>query len=131
VGARSYYGRDWLLYHHLRGLIALTRRDTATAVRELSQARWGVAGWTETVALLARIRLAHGDAAGAITVLRDAYHGPLDAMGRYVTRTELDALMAQAFARGGSADSAAVYAARVRAAWQDADPEVRRVWPGP
>ena len=48
-------------------------------------------------------------------------------MGRYVTRTELDYLMALAFARAGSTDSAAVYATRVRTVWHDADPEVKRL----
>ncbi len=126
IGARSYYGRDWGLYHHLNGLLALSRHDTVTAERELSAARYGVAGWTTTVAMLARIRLAHGDGAGAVALLRDAYEGPLDAMGRYVTRTELDDLMALSFARAGQLDSARVYASRVRAAWRDADPEIRR-----
>lgn len=127
IGARSYYGRDWNLHHHLAGLLALSLHDTATAERELAAARFGVSGWTATPAMLARIRLAHGDAAGAITLLRDCYRGPLDAMGRYVTRSELDYLMALAFAKSGASDSAAVYASRVRAAWHDADPEVERL----
>ena len=130
IGARSYYGRDWILHHHVAGLLALSRHDTATAERELQQARWGVAGWTTTPVLLARIRLARGDGAGAVSLLRDCYRGPLDAMGRYVTRSELDYLMALAFARTGTADSAATYATRVRAVWRDADPEVKRLLAG-
>lgn len=125
VGARSYYGRDWRLYHHLAGLLALSRGDTATAESELSAARWGVAGWTTTVVQLGAIQLARGNGAGAIAYFHDALHGPLDAMGRYVPRTEIDAWMARAFARAGQADSAHVYAALVREAWKDADPEVR------
>lgn len=113
VGARSYYGRDWVLYHHLNGLLALSRRDTATAERELTAARYGVAGWTATIAWLARIRIAHGDGDAAVALLRDAYKSPLDAMGRYVTRADLDELMVRAFERAGKADSARVYAARV------------------
>lgn len=116
VGARSYYGRDWVLYHHLNGLLALSRHDTATAERELTAARYGVAGWTATIAWLARIRIAQGDGNAAVALLRDAYKSPLDAMGRYVTRTELDELMVQAFERAGKSDSAQVYAARVREA---------------
>jgi DNA-binding SARP family transcriptional activator len=127
IGARSYYGRDWGLHHHLAGLLALARHDTTAAERELQAARWGVSGWTSTVALLARIRLAHGDANGAIALLRDCSESPLNAMGRYVTRTELDLQLSLAFARAGEADSAAVYADRVRAAWRDADPEVKRM----
>lgn len=126
IGARSYYGRDWSLYRHLAGLLALSRHDSATAAAELRAARWGVSGWTSTPAMLARMRLAQGDGAGAVALLRDCYRGPLDAMGRYVTRSELDYLMAVAFARAGASDSAGAYAARVRAVWRDADPEVRR-----
>jgi len=48
-------------------------------------------------------------------------------MGRYLPRSRLDLLMAVAFERAGERDSAAVYAARVRAAWRSADPEVRRL----
>jgi hypothetical protein len=33
-----------------------------------------------------------------VAILRDAYKSPLDAMGRYVTRTELDEPMAISFA---------------------------------
>ena len=127
VGAHSYYGRDWNLSRHLAGLLALARHDTATAERELQAARWSVSGWTTTVAELARIRLARGDPRGAIALLRDAYESPLDAMGRYVTRTELDELMARGFALAGQRDSASAYAARVREAWRNADPEVIRL----
>ncbi|HVB32732.1 MAG TPA: hypothetical protein VNE60_14500 [Gemmatimonadaceae bacterium] len=125
VGARSYYGRDWRLYHHLAGLLALSRGDTATAEAELSAARWGVAGWTTTVVQLGAVQLAHGNTAGAIAYFRQALRGPLDAMGRYVPRTEIDAWMARAFARAGQSDSSHVYEALVRDAWKDADPEVR------
>lgn len=127
VGAHSYYGRDWVLPHHLTGLLALARGDTAGAERELEAARWGISGWTPTLELIARLHLASGDPAGAITALRDAREGPLDAMGRYVPRTELEYWLARAFAAAGHADSAHVYAARVRSAWVDADPDVRRL----
>lgn len=130
VGAHSYYGRDWGLYHHLTGLLALAHGDTAEAERELEKARWGISGWTRTLETIARLHLATGDAGGAITALRDAREGPLDAMGRYVPRTELDYWLARAFAAAGRPDSAHVYADRVRAAWADADPEVRRLLPG-
>jgi tetratricopeptide (TPR) repeat protein len=125
--ARSYYGRDWRLAHHVRGLIAMQGHRYAEAERELQAARWGVAGWTRTVAELAKAQLALGRPQNAIASLRDAYMGPLDAMGRYETRTELDFLMARAFRQAGLTDSARVYAGYVRVAWQDADPEVRQL----
>jgi hypothetical protein len=53
--------------------------------------------------------------------------GPIDAMGRYEPRSHLDFLMAKSFEAAGIADSAAVYAGYVRAAWRHADPEVSRL----
>ena len=126
VSARSYYGRDWRLAHHVRGLIAMAGRRYAEAVQEFEEARWGAAGWTATDAMLAQAYLALGRTDGALTALRAAYEGPLDAMGRYVPRTDIDFLMALAFDRAGQKDSAAVYAAYVRRAWTGADPELRR-----
>lgn len=126
ISARSYYGRDPRLYHHVVGLIAMQGRRYAEAEREFRAARWGPAGWTETVAWLARAQLAQGHAGDAIATLRQGYEGPLDAMGRYEPRSELDYLMALAFTRARMRDSAAVYAARVRRAWHAADPEVKR-----
>ncbi|HEX5438408.1 MAG TPA: hypothetical protein VFW98_14735, partial [Gemmatimonadaceae bacterium] len=76
---------------------------------------------------LARAQLAQGHAREAIATLRDGYKGPLDAMGRYETRSQLDLLMALSFERAGLPDSARVYAGYVRSAWQDADPEVKRM----
>jgi tetratricopeptide (TPR) repeat protein len=127
IAARSYYGRDPRLYHHLLGLIAMQGHRYADAEREFQAARWGPAGWTETVAWLARAQLAQGHTADAIETLREAYEGALDSMGRYEPRSELDYLMALAFTRAGSRDSAAVYGGYVRRAWRDADPEVRRL----
>ncbi len=47
-------------------------------------------------------------------------------MGRYEPRSELDYLMAVAFRDAGIRDSSAIYADRVRRAWRNADPEVKR-----
>jgi len=125
AGARSYYARDWHLPHHVRGLIAMASGRYEDAARELQRARWGAAGWTATDAMLAQAYLALGRTDSAIAVLRAAYQGPLDAMGRYVPRTDLDYLMAVAFARAGRRDSAAAYGDFVRRAWAGADPEVQ------
>jgi hypothetical protein len=127
VSVRSYYGRVWRLAHHVRGLIAMREHRYSDAERELQAARWGVAGWTRTVAELAQAQLALGRPRDAIATLRDAYMGPLDAMGRYEPRSHLDFLMARSFQAAGMADSAAVYSGYVRAAWRDADPEIRRL----
>ena len=125
VARRSYYARDWLLAHHIRGLIALREQRYQDAVRELEAARFGVAGWTATLLHLAEAQLALGQPRAAIRALRDAEEGPLDSMGRYVPRTELEFALARAFAATGQRDSARTYAASVRRAWADADPEVK------
>ncbi len=125
IGARSYYGRDWRLHHHVRGLIAERGGRLREAIREFGAARWGSAGWTVTVAHMARAHIALGEPKEAIALLREAYKSSPDAMGRYLPRSELDLLMAEAFGRAGMRDSSAHYAAFVRSAWRDADPEVR------
>jgi len=126
IGSRSYYARDWRLYHHVRGLIAMTGGRWAEAERELGAARWGRFGWTRTLVELADAQLAQGHTADAIATLRDAYSTPLAAMGRYVPRSELDFDMARVFAVAGVPDSARVYAAYAASAWRYADPRVRR-----
>ncbi len=88
-------------------------------------ARWGKAGFTRTNVEIATAELALGRPDRAIAVLRDAYKGPLDAMGSYVARTDLDFTMALAFSRAGQADSARTYANFVRTAWAGADADVR------
>ncbi len=125
LGARSYYARDWRLHHHIRGILAERAGRPREAVREYEAARWGVAGWTVTVARLARVRLALGEVQEAIELLRGAYRSPPDAMGRYEPRSELDLLMSLAFAAAGQRDSSDTYARYVRTAWRRADPEVR------
>jgi predicted Zn-dependent protease len=124
--ARSYYGRDRLLVHHVRGLIAMQEGRWADAESELQRARWSVSDtWTRTNALLAQVRMQLGRPLDAIATLRDAYASSPDAMGRYEPRTGIDRLMAMAFRQAGQPDSAAVYEALVARAWRNADPEPR------
>ncbi|AHG89075.1 transcriptional activator domain-containing protein [Gemmatirosa kalamazoonensis] len=125
VGRLSYYARDWGLHDHVRGLLAERAGRWDEAARDFERAMYGRAGWTRTNAELARAYLALGRPADALRVLRWACAAPLDAMGRYETRTELDLLMARAFAAAGTRDSARTYAGYVRAAWAHADPEIR------
>jgi DNA-binding SARP family transcriptional activator/tetratricopeptide (TPR) repeat protein len=126
IGAQSYFGRDWRLHHHIRGLIAARGGRHAEAAREFSAARWDVGGWTRTNVEMARSLLALGRAGEALAVLRQAYATQLDGMGRYSPRTEIDYWMSRAFTATGARDSATVYSNYVRRAWEDADPEVRR-----
>jgi DNA-binding SARP family transcriptional activator/tetratricopeptide (TPR) repeat protein len=128
VCAKSFFGRDRLLHHHVRGLIAMQQGRWRDAEAELQQARYGVAEtWTRTNAALATTELALNQPRAAIAALRDAYASPLDGMGRYEPRSEIDFLMAQAFRQAGEPDSAAVYEGYVRRAWRNPDPPFRRL----
>jgi tetratricopeptide (TPR) repeat protein len=122
----SYFARDWRLHHHVRGLVAMRGGRLAEAERELQAARWGIAGWTRTVAELARAQMAQGRPLDAVRTLRDAIDHP-DAMARYLAVSEVDRLRACAFGAAGLPDSAAAYRERARRAWRRADPEVRRL----
>jgi len=126
--AKSFFGRDRRLHHHVRGLLAMLQGRWFDAEAELQQARWGVAeSWTRTNVALAKTELALNQPRAALAALRDAYASPLDGMGRYQPRSELDLLMAHAFRQAGDADSALVYEAYVRRAWHNADPELKRL----
>ncbi|HSC59392.1 MAG TPA: BTAD domain-containing putative transcriptional regulator, partial [Gemmatimonadales bacterium] len=125
VARLSYYGRDWLLPAAVQGMIAYDGGRWQAAVDALQHARWGVAGWTEVNALLGEAYLKLGNADSAIAVFRAGYAAPLDAMGRYEPRSELDYGMARGFLAAGRRDSAEAYIGRLQEAWSDADPEVR------
>ena len=124
-GAQSYYGRDKVLHHHVRGVLLFAQGRYADAERELTAAEWSANAWTRTNVELARARLALGHPDSAIAALRDADMAPVDAMARYVPRTEIDWWMSRAFTAAHEPDSAAVYAAYVREAWRYADPSFR------
>jgi tetratricopeptide (TPR) repeat protein len=125
---RSYFARDWTLHHHVRGLVHAAAGRHAEAAHEFRRApRFVAAWWPRTTVELAKAQLALGRPREAITTLQVAYATPLDAMGRYVPRSELDYYMALAFQAAGMRDSAAVYAAHIRRLWRDADPEVTRL----
>jgi DNA-binding SARP family transcriptional activator len=124
---RSFFARDWRLFHYVRGQIAAHGHRYAEAEREFAQAVWTKAeGWTPVTVALANAQAAQGRPRDAIATLRTAYATRLDAMGRYVPISQLDFHMARTFAQAGEADSARVYAGYVRTAWRDADPEIRR-----
>jgi len=125
--ARSYFGRDRKLYHHVRGLIASQEGRWLEAESELRQAQWATSEtWTRTNVALARAQLKLGKADAAIATLRDGYASLIDGMARYQPRSELDLLLAEAYRKAGLPDSAAVYDVYARRAFRDADPEVKR-----
>ncbi len=117
IGARSLFGRDVRLHHHLRGLLLAARGDTAGAIVELRRAIYSTTcGYTRTNLELARLLLATGRPVEAVRVLQPALRGPLEASNLYVTHRELHELLARAFAAAGVRDSAAAHRRWVAAA---------------
>ncbi|MGH7693509.1 MAG: hypothetical protein ACRENH_00935, partial [Gemmatimonadaceae bacterium] len=126
--ANSFYGRDWRLQHHVRGLIAMQAGRYAEAENEFKRAIWKtIEGWSRTTIELAKAQSALGRPRDAIATLRTGYSTRLNAMGRYAPISEIDFYMAQYFAQAGERDSARVYSDYVRRAWRDADPEIRQL----
>jgi hypothetical protein len=126
VGRRSAYGRDTRLHFHVRRLVAELGGRWPDAERAFERSRWGRGGWTRTNVELARTQLAQGRARDAITTLQDVRFGSLGGMGRYAPCSELNAALAEAFLAAQLPDSARVYLASVRAAWEKADRPQRR-----
>jgi DNA-binding SARP family transcriptional activator/TolB-like protein len=127
LSGRSYYGRDWLLHHHIRGMLLARENRHEEAIAEFRAAHWSFMGWSRTLVEQARSERALGRAEDALLTLRKAYIAPLDAMGRYVPRTDLDWHMALTFRQAGQPDSATRYAGYVEEAWREADPEIKRL----
>ncbi|HUF70734.1 MAG TPA: BTAD domain-containing putative transcriptional regulator [Longimicrobiales bacterium] len=122
IGARSSYGRDARLHHHVRGMLARARGDLPAAEAELRAAIFSTTGgYTRTNLELARVHIARGNAAQAIPLLQAALRGPLDAAALYATRTEVHEELARAFDAAGRADSAASHYRSVITAWKHAD----------
>ena len=93
------------------------RRNNAAAEGEFRKALYSPnLGYTRVNVALARVLLAQHRPREAISVLRAALRGSLEGSCYYVTRTELQNMLAQAFAAGGQRDSAQYYRVRVTSA---------------
>jgi tetratricopeptide (TPR) repeat protein len=124
LGRQSAYGRDRRLHDHIRGLLALARGQAESAAAAFSRAIFSpTAGYTRTNYDLGRTLLGLHRPDAAIAVLRPALHGSLEASNFYVTRTELEQLLAEAFAAAGQRDSAAAHRRIVDRAWAHAEPD--------
>jgi tetratricopeptide (TPR) repeat protein len=127
VGARSGYGRDPRLYHHLRGLVYQARGDLPAAETEFRAAIYSTtAGYTRTNLALARVLIERDQPRAAVRLLQAALRGSLDGSPFYVTRTELHETLARAWEHAGQRDSAAYHYGRVVKAWQNAEPPLHR-----
>jgi DNA-binding SARP family transcriptional activator len=121
-GQRSLYGRDRRAHHYLRGMLRVAERRDAEAAVELREAIHSPTnGFTRINYELGRTLLRLNRAAEAVPVVRAALHGGIDGSNLYVTRTDLHELLAEAFDRLGSRDSAAVHYGAVARAWARSD----------
>lgn len=99
-GARSGLGRDQKLHHFLRGLLAKSRGNAVEAEREFVASVWSRSvGYTRANEEIARLRLAHGDRAGAVPWLEAGLRGAVEGSTLYVRRENLRALLRQALIR--------------------------------
>ncbi len=135
LGRRSIYGRDRRAHHYLRGMLLVAEHRDTEAADELRQAIHSPTnGFTRINYELGKTLMRLGRPAEAVPVVRAALHGDIDGSNLYMTRTDLHELLAQAFDRLGSRDSASVHYRAVVKAWEHADPlyharrEQARAW---
>jgi tetratricopeptide (TPR) repeat protein len=126
LGAKSGYGRDRRLHHHIRGLLLVARGDDAGAIDEFRQGIYSItAGYTRTNLELARAYLRQSRPRDAIAVLQPALRGSIEAQNLFVNRTELHELLARAWQVAGRPDSAVAHYRVVARAWAAGDPAFR------
>ncbi len=126
LGSRSLLGRDQRLHHHVRGLLLTVRGDDDAAIEEFRRAMISTAvGYTRAHYELARGLVRRGRAREAIAVLQPVIPAAVEASALYLTRPELEEVLAQAWDAVGNADSAVVHLRNVAHAWQNADPILR------
>jgi predicted Zn-dependent protease len=126
LGQESSFGRDPRLHHYLRGLVLQHEGRHADAVIEFERAIFSTTdGFTRINLMMARSLLALHRPAEAVKILQPALRGGVDGSNTYVTHTELQEALAQAFEQAGQADSARAHFTVVERAWRHADPEFR------
>jgi hypothetical protein len=117
IGAKSGFARDPRLHYYLRGLLWCARDQPDSAERALRASLTSLCeGFTRENAELAAVLIGQHRGAEQIPLVRLALQGPMEASNNYITRTELDALLARAYTAAGQADSAGLYHALARRA---------------
>ena len=119
TGAKSTFWRDPRLHYYLRGLLWCARGQPDSAERALRASLTSLSeGFTRENAELATLLIDRHRPAEAIPLVRLGLQGPMESSNAYITRTELQLLLARAFAAAGQPDSAAVYRAAAHHAWR-------------
>ena len=127
LGARSGYGRDPVLYHHVRGLLLRARGDLRGAADEFRQAIWSPTfGYTRSNLELARCLISLGRGPEAVAAIQPAFRGSVESSNLYVTVTELHETLARAWDAAGRPDSAVAHYEFVARGWERADPPLAR-----
>lgn len=122
--SRSALGRDRLLPTYVHGLILEHSGQLSAAADSFRAAISSPSdGYTRVNYDLARTLLTLGRPREAIPWLQSALRGGLEASNYFLTRTEVQELLARCFASAGMADSARTHAAWVVRAWEHAEPE--------
>ncbi|MEO8140684.1 MAG: hypothetical protein ABI742_13605, partial [Gemmatimonadota bacterium] len=123
-GQLSGLGRDRVLHQYVRGLLARARGRHEEAAAAFRAAIVSTSlGFTRVNYALAGELMALGRAPEAIPLLRSANRSIYEGAALYITHTEIQERMAQAFEAVGRRDSAAVYYQHVVDAWEKAEPE--------
>jgi tetratricopeptide (TPR) repeat protein len=119
--------RDQKLHAHVRGLLARMQGRDGEAADWFRRAIVSpVLGFTRSNYELAGVYLRTHRPAEAAGTLQSAIRGGTVGGNLYITRTELEARLAEAFDSAGQADSALLYYRKVLRAWERAD---RQFWP--
>ncbi len=126
LGKRSAYGRDRLLFHHVRGLLLAARGDDDDAAAEFRAAMVSKSqGYTRTNFQLAKVLLRLGRPDEAVAQLLPVFEAPIDASNYYLNRTDVYALLGQADQAAGHREQAIHYDEAAVRAWRHADPLFR------
>lgn len=123
LGRESSLARDRRLHFYTRGLIARARghhEEAAGAFR--SSIVSAVGGFTRANYALAGELMALGRPAEAIPTLESALRGIYEGSALYLTHTELEERLAQAYEAAGDRQRAARFYQQVARNWEPADP---------
>jgi tetratricopeptide (TPR) repeat protein len=122
LGRLSGLARDRRLHFYVRGLLAQSRgrtEEAITAYRSATVSR--NLGYIRIPYELGGALMAAGRPREAVAVLQAGLRCSFEGVSLYLTHTEMEYRLAQAFEAAGQRDSAAVHYQHVAESWKDAD----------